>query len=515
MATVRGHTDPTSVGLTELSKVLFGEGAISSLKHKGYPIRNIWEISDPTTQCRNVIGKVGAGSKCWICGLSIVESKSHTGFQPECEHILPIAQAVFFLSLYKTNSSTEADDRVMHTLEYAWAHNVCNQEKSDICPLIPGADKNSITIRNASIITMLRKIYDSNRSIKFTTELRRVYPRFDTFMNSRLGPIREKYDNITRFINGKNDNRYKLCILAGVISALDYNNIKDDVQDIVNPEARALQENVARQMERELNDSIRNDIRTQLGLNTADRIHSLEQAADIYKIASDHTQGTFQGLLKRILVNIVRPDTIKDINTIFDTLILTPEGAISIKIEEWIQEIIDDNSKFILSVYHEAFTEIARKMIRYNPKIAKVVTIKQICDFLIVNASRYLYISANEIATFPRLLKNKFRVIEEWFDNLYPGKISIFNSRYAGFLEEEGKSGFMQFIKNIQSYRKNSARMSALFYAAKRDRNLENNENGEPNASASSKKRRLTEKTGGYRKSKSKSYTRRRSLRRK
>jgi hypothetical protein len=48
--------------------------------------------------------------------------------RPECEHILPVAEARWYLDLFST--SHPSDGRILK-LEYAYAHRVCNQAKRD------------------------------------------------------------------------------------------------------------------------------------------------------------------------------------------------------------------------------------------------------------------------------------------------------------------------------------------------------------------------------------------------
>ena len=75
-------------------------------------------------------GSLQACTKCYICGLPILREKS-TGMAPECEHVVPVIVAVIYLKLY----SKKGDLSDMTTLVYKWAHETCNQEKSDDWPL--------------------------------------------------------------------------------------------------------------------------------------------------------------------------------------------------------------------------------------------------------------------------------------------------------------------------------------------------------------------------------------------
>ena len=132
----------TDKALTPAVQLLFPQEAIDKFTERGKKIRDIYEPTNPTTQCYNVVvnefelGK----TECYICNTIIrgkhgtLTRKSPTEYiAPECEHILPIIQAVFFLDLYRRPRQLE-DTKTKETLrlEYDWAHMRCNRLKSDI-----------------------------------------------------------------------------------------------------------------------------------------------------------------------------------------------------------------------------------------------------------------------------------------------------------------------------------------------------------------------------------------------
>ena len=118
-----------------------------------YPqARKIFELSGPTTQCENVIGKLKdskfedgkwTGTPCYICGGAIVKNAPELGDNLEdlsglfgqCEHVLAVAQAVLLYQLYndsdKSKLNKEEATRVFFQQEYKWAHTICNLEKSN------------------------------------------------------------------------------------------------------------------------------------------------------------------------------------------------------------------------------------------------------------------------------------------------------------------------------------------------------------------------------------------------
>jgi hypothetical protein len=83
-----------------------------------------------TKACNDVIGNFKkTKDNCWICGFPMLMTTDPTkrGFSAQCEHVFPIAQAVFFADLYNKSNK---DDPVVKA-EYRWAHKVCNAVKTD------------------------------------------------------------------------------------------------------------------------------------------------------------------------------------------------------------------------------------------------------------------------------------------------------------------------------------------------------------------------------------------------
>ncbi len=96
-------------------------------------LRNFYEKSTPTTQCNNVLKStplVFGQTKCWICGFTI-PNNTDPALRPECEHVFPIAQALFFIGLYSNEHKDDVDYLEKLKLEYGWSHSVCNQIKND------------------------------------------------------------------------------------------------------------------------------------------------------------------------------------------------------------------------------------------------------------------------------------------------------------------------------------------------------------------------------------------------
>lgn len=119
--------------LTAMISKMFTQDFVDYIKEKYGSLRKFYETSSATTQCHNTIKpEVRNVTKCWICGFVIPDTKNpEDAFYPECEHIFPIAQAIFFIGLYNSEVKGNRVFVKKLELEYGWAHRVCNQIKSD------------------------------------------------------------------------------------------------------------------------------------------------------------------------------------------------------------------------------------------------------------------------------------------------------------------------------------------------------------------------------------------------
>lgn len=99
----------------------------------GIEARAILEVLDPDPQCD---ATVDAKKVCWICGNPLLwENKKTKEAKPQCEHILPISDALFHLNLYQNRSSISTlgkYDLGILKLEYLWAHACCNLSKQNL-----------------------------------------------------------------------------------------------------------------------------------------------------------------------------------------------------------------------------------------------------------------------------------------------------------------------------------------------------------------------------------------------
>lgn len=146
---ILNKTVPTALlsSLTDLVIQLTSPETLASLQRQyNNKIRKAFERSTPQVQCRGTIGAVIYGTtQCWICGHTFMDKYpkgTSVELGPECEHIFPIAQALVFTGLFepqlfkelqdtsKTNTMAEAYLTGV-TMEYGWAHRICNQTKRD------------------------------------------------------------------------------------------------------------------------------------------------------------------------------------------------------------------------------------------------------------------------------------------------------------------------------------------------------------------------------------------------
>jgi len=151
--------------LDNFATALYGEMGVAAIREKygaKSAVRKFFE-NYGGDQCDAIRARnplVSGRTKCWICGFTILDKtpdaapkkpgvvnrkvspknsavpKASTpraaasGFSNECEHVFPIAQAVFFIDLYR-GVDTPRDTIDLVQLEYDWSHRVCNQIKND------------------------------------------------------------------------------------------------------------------------------------------------------------------------------------------------------------------------------------------------------------------------------------------------------------------------------------------------------------------------------------------------
>jgi hypothetical protein len=228
--------------MTPIAKTIFGENVLQDF---GQTARKIYEGSSPQTQCSNVIKKpVTPDTKCWICGIKLDMTGTKPGFKTICEHVLPIAQAVFYLSLYTTRVYTpdeelnlpQLSDKILE-LEYEWSHEICNSEKNDVLLIRKESDPATGTpilkVDTKNIDLLLNKIVNSNR--QGAAQLGKEISRVPNWFTTQQKFIKARVEKITTFLNRPTDPGLgNLVELAGWASMVDPANLTDKFLETIN-----------------------------------------------------------------------------------------------------------------------------------------------------------------------------------------------------------------------------------------------------------------------------------------
>jgi hypothetical protein len=219
-----------NTSLSDLARILFGDVVIQlfSNAHKYFTARELFEFSSVPSQCKGTIGLPIYGKDvCWICGIELDNEKY--GMYNECEHVLPVAQAAYFLALYgpeyiklnkEYNKLKQSGSEIPETFEklkqiyehifkseYAHSHAACNRKKNDMCGIsaklnvatkIPFAAVNDVSIKK-----LLTEIYNDTGSLfsMVGPRIRRKYVTLDAFISARYPIFNEKYVKICQFLN--------------------------------------------------------------------------------------------------------------------------------------------------------------------------------------------------------------------------------------------------------------------------------------------------------------------------
>jgi hypothetical protein len=211
-------------GLAELTRQVIHRDVVEP--------RKCWEVSTPTTQCNNIIGAFKDNTPCYICGMAIKKASTKSkasndddyvagdGLNPECEHILPIAEAIIYLGLESPQFRKNPwYIRNILNYEYAWAHRTCNQVKSDTSYIVKDATGNFV-VDIAELKKLLTDIWNTKRkdSVAFKESLKAKYKTIELFKAARIGsnngPVIEPFQTICGYLNSF--NAPNLVLLAGV-----------------------------------------------------------------------------------------------------------------------------------------------------------------------------------------------------------------------------------------------------------------------------------------------------------
>lgn len=225
----------------------FGRDFLNALRLKNLTTRDLFELSTPTTQCEKVIGKCDFNTHCtcWLCGFPIfMDEKGNrvndrkyiaSDFYPECEHVLPVMQAVLILGgLYSSSQdklyTAEKEKRSVNVLEksgvnlwnymkinllpkeYKWSHRICNNTKRDAMFF---NDSGNIVIED--IKNFLGIIYSNSDALKEV--VKREYRSKSDWVTKQLENIQITLQPIVKYYKNNNTN---LFLLSGVGNAVEF-----------------------------------------------------------------------------------------------------------------------------------------------------------------------------------------------------------------------------------------------------------------------------------------------------
>ncbi len=165
------------------------------------PARDLLELVGPQDQCKAIIEPIGF-KPCYICGFDMGPLAEKNGLSGECEHILSVAQAILFYDLFQrgdldprppglAKDAAPRDPKKQQEFferEYRWAHEICNQVKSDN-NIISFTEEAGFELNKDKLRQLLLNIYDSNRrgNLKLKESIAAIGGR-DVWINSRLAP---------------------------------------------------------------------------------------------------------------------------------------------------------------------------------------------------------------------------------------------------------------------------------------------------------------------------------------
>jgi len=219
-----------------------------------YPqARKIFELSGPTTQCENVIGKLQdsefkdgkwTGTPCYICGGAIVNVKNApelgdnledlSGLFGQCEHVLAVAQAVLLYQLYNDSDKPELNKKeavkVFFQQEYKWAHTICNLEKSNN-PLIV-FENGVFKLNEEGVNSLLDSISVSKReSAELLRSLLKITDpsKIVSWKRKRKLALEETLRKIITDLNTKFAEAPKMMLLTGAANVL--NRVREEFRE--------------------------------------------------------------------------------------------------------------------------------------------------------------------------------------------------------------------------------------------------------------------------------------------
>jgi hypothetical protein len=226
--------------LTEMVSRMFTPEFVVFIKEKYGSVRKFYETSSAITQCNNTVGPLNLDpTNCWICGYGIHQTRAmeedtededdaKDGFSPECEHVFPIAQAIFFIGLYTNDAKDNAAYKQKLELEYAWAHRVCNQIKSDAHFIVHniqnpdgrwGIDDNKIRVFLRDILGRGWKYGRGDELLREQIRMDRPRITVEDWIEKRTKVINKKCSDILRTIRPGSESFWTLATMSDLALA--------------------------------------------------------------------------------------------------------------------------------------------------------------------------------------------------------------------------------------------------------------------------------------------------------
>lgn len=236
-----GNLDAVTSKMTDVINQLYGENMVKewkqSAKRPRYG-RDIYELSSATTQCMNTIGSPEKAGGCWICGFAFDNDIPY--MRPNCDHILPVIQAVFFLGLYSTRkvipTNKEELKNMIYELEYAWAHAGCNILKSNIVLIKETIDPITKTPKWSVDEENVEKLLTTIKTTK-TADLAEIQSKITDpkeWFGTQKGNVIDRVKKITDFISRPEEPGLgNLTVLAGWASLVDPTSMSDDFLNFI------------------------------------------------------------------------------------------------------------------------------------------------------------------------------------------------------------------------------------------------------------------------------------------
>lgn len=177
--------------------------AVAAGHGRGKNYRGVLEPTEAVTQCEKAGAPFVAGMKCYLCNQPIPAKEDLSGpddeLYVECEHIFSVTEARWYLDLYM-RSRPPGDPWTTEAvrLEYAQAHRVCNQAKSNY-NFFTGDASGTPVLNMVGIRKILLNIQARARKdiVKYAKK-----PRLQKIMTDIANEVTKQADAIARRVTG-------------------------------------------------------------------------------------------------------------------------------------------------------------------------------------------------------------------------------------------------------------------------------------------------------------------------